>query len=172
MAGGTPLSIKSLYLGWNWRPGRHYTKFVDEQEQVSVREFPAELAQLAQRAYRRTFGASGSFVPDAAIINWYDENATLSLHQDKGEANSAIARGSPVITVSLGDSALFRFGNTATRSKPYRDVTLESGDLFVFGGPSRMAYHGIVKLYARTAPPALGPLRGRLSITIRETGLA
>ena len=172
MADGTPLSIKSLYLGWNWRPGQHYTKFYDEREQLSVKEFPPELAQLAQRAYRQTFGASGSFAPDAAIINWYDEDATLGLHQDKGETDGAIARGSPVITVSLGDSALFRFGNTVTRGKPYRDVTLESGDLFVFGGPSRMAYHGIMKLHARTAPPELGPVRGRLSITIRETGLA
>ena len=172
MADGTPLSIKSLYLGWNWRPGQHYTKFYDERERVSVKGFPPELAQLAQRAYQRTFGASSSFAPDAAIINWYDQDATLGLHQDKGEADGAIARGSPVITVSLGDSALFRFGNTVTRGKPYRDVTLESGDLFVFGGPSRMAYHGIMKLHARTAPPELGLVSGRLSITIRETGLA
>ena len=67
MADGTPLSIKSLYLGWNWRPGKQYTKFYDEQEQVLVKEFPAELAQLAQRAYQQTFGANGSFAPDAAI---------------------------------------------------------------------------------------------------------
>lgn len=172
MADGTPLSIKSLYLGWNWRPGRQYTKFHDQQERILVKEFPAELAQLAKRAYELTFGASGSFAPDSAIINWYDENATLGLHQDKGEADDVIARGSPVITISLGDSAVFRFGNTVTRSKPYRDVTLESGDLFVFGGPSRMAYHGITRLHHRSAPAALGPFRGRLSITIRETGLA
>ena len=170
MADGTPLSIKSLYMGWNWHPGQQYTKFYGEQERVAVKEFPAELGQLAQRAYQQTFGASGSFAPDSAIINWYDENATLGLHQDTGETG-ALACGSPVITISLGDSALFRFGNTVTRTKPYQDVTLESGDLFVFGGPSRMAYHGIVKLYARTSPPALGPFHGRLSITIRETGL-
>lgn len=181
MFDGTPLSIKSIYLGWYWHRDR-YSRFADQQGQVPVKPFPARLAELAQRAYEQTFGNGGAigtdgtagnggaFAPDSAIVNWYGENATLGMHQDRGETEAVIARGAPVISISLGDSALFRFGNTATKSRPYADVTLASGDLFVFGGPSRMAYHGVPKVFNGTAPPELGPLRGRLNITIRETG--
>jgi len=171
MFDGTPLLIKSVYLGWYWHRNR-YSKFADANGTVPVKPFPQLLAALAQRAYAQTFGSDGTFAPDSAIINWYGENATLGMHQDRGETDAVIARGAPVISISLGDSALFRFGNTDTRARPYRDVTLASGDLFVFGGASRMAYHGVPKVFNGTAPAELGPLRGRLNITIRETGFS
>lgn len=170
MFDGKPLSIQSLYLGWYWRHGSGYTRIHDKERGTPVKPFPAELAALAQRAYARTFGSEGCFAPDSAIINWYDRDATLGMHQDRGEADAVLLRGSPVIAVSLGDSAIFRFGNTVTRNKPYRDVELQSGDLFVFGGPSRMAYHGIIRILPGTAPAELC-LGGRLSITIRESGM-
>lgn len=169
MFDGTPLSIKSMYLGWYWHQNR-YSRFADDAGQVPVPAFPPELAHLAQRAYRETFGDVGTFAPDSAIINWYGENATLGMHQDRGETEAVVARGAPVVSISLGDSALFRFGNCVNKSRPYVDVTLTSGDLFVFGGPSRMAHHGIPTVFAGSSPSALGPLRGRLNITIRETG--
>ncbi|HEY2176152.1 MAG TPA: alpha-ketoglutarate-dependent dioxygenase AlkB, partial [Mycobacteriales bacterium] len=65
----------------------------------------------------------------------------------------------------------FRFGNTTNRSKPYTDVELASGDLFVFGGPSRMAFHGVPKVYPGTADPESGLPTGRLNLTLRVTGL-
>jgi alkylated DNA repair protein (DNA oxidative demethylase) len=71
------------------------------------------------------------------------------------------AKVAPVVSLSLGDSCVFRFGNAANRGRPWTDVPLESGDLFVFGGPSRLAYHGVPK----TLPG------GRLNITLRESGL-
>ncbi|HEY4457830.1 MAG TPA: alpha-ketoglutarate-dependent dioxygenase AlkB, partial [Pseudonocardiaceae bacterium] len=77
----------------------------------------------------------------------------------------------PVVSLSIGDSCLFRFGNTANRNKPWTDVELASGDLFVFGGPSRFAYHGVPKTYPGTADPGIGPASGRLNITLRESGL-
>ena len=73
--------------------------------------------------------------------------------------------------MSLGDTCVFRFGNTINRGKPYTDVELMSGDLFVFGGASRFAFHGVPKVYPGTADPALG-LTGRLNITTRVTGLS
>ncbi|HYD78693.1 MAG TPA: alpha-ketoglutarate-dependent dioxygenase AlkB [Paucimonas sp.] len=170
MFDGKPLSIKSLYQGWYWRHGGGYTHVVDEAAGTLVKPFPAELFELAHKAYAETFGAADDFEPDSSIINWYDAEATLGMHQDRGETDAVIVRGSPVITVSLGDTGIFRFGNTETRNKPYRDIELQSGDLFVFGGPSRMAYHGVTRILPGTSPLALG-LRGRLSITIRESGL-
>lgn len=75
----------------------------------------------------------------------------MGLHQDKDERSAA-----PVVSLSVGDRCLFRFGNQETRGKPYTDLTLESGDLFVFVGPSRFAYHGVPRIYPGTADPACG----------------
>jgi alkylated DNA repair protein (DNA oxidative demethylase) len=77
-----------------------------------------------------------------------------------------------VVSLSIGDSCVFRFGNTDNRGRPYTDVELMSGDLFVFGGPSRFAYHGVPKVYPGTAGPATDLSSGRLNITLRETGLS
>lgn len=73
-------------------------------------------------------------------------------------------------SISLGDSCLFRFGNNQTKGTPYRDIELRSGDLFVFGGVSRRAYHGVLKIYPSTALQALAMKQGRLNITLQETG--
>jgi len=62
-------------------------------------------------------------------------------------------------------------GNTRSRGRPWTDVELESGDLFVFGGPSRLAFHGVPRTLPGTGDPGLGLDRGRLNITLRESGL-
>ena len=89
------------------------------------------------------------------------------MHQDRDERSLA-----PVVSLSIGDSCRFRFGNTETRTKPYEDVTLASGDLFVFGGESRLAYHGVTKMLPGTAPEGCGLDGGRINITMRVTGLS
>jgi alkylated DNA repair protein (DNA oxidative demethylase) len=76
-----------------------------------------------------------------------------------------------VVTISLGDSCVFRFGNTERPSRPYKDLPLASGDLFVFGGPSRLAYHGVPKISGGSGNPRLG-IDGRISVTLREVGRA
>jgi DNA oxidative demethylase len=106
---------------------------------------------------------------DAAIVNLYGPGAKLGLHRDKIEGPEAVASGSPVVTISLGDSCVFRFGNTERPSRPYKDLHLASGDLFVFGGPSRLAYHGVPKIHAGRGNPGLG-IDGRISVTLREVG--
>jgi alkylated DNA repair protein (DNA oxidative demethylase) len=90
----------------------------------------------------------------------------MGMHQDKDEKSLA-----PVVSLSIGDSCLFRFGNTGTRGKPYTDVELESGDLFVFGGPARLAFHGVPKVRPGTGDPATGLTGGRINLTLRMTGL-
>jgi alkylated DNA repair protein (DNA oxidative demethylase) len=153
------MSVQSLCLGRRWVPYR----YLDE---VGV-ELPGWLAALGREALSEAYGNDQRFSPDTALVNFYDAGAgaKMGLHQDKEERS-----GAPVVSLSLGDRCVFRFGNTETRGKPYTDVELASGDLFVFGGPSRFAYHGVPKVYAGTADPALG-LSGRLNITLRETGL-
>jgi alkylated DNA repair protein (DNA oxidative demethylase) len=88
------------------------------------------------------------------------------LHQDGEEPSDA-----PVVTISLGDPCTFRLAAPDRRTGPFTDVRLESGDLLVFGGRNRRIYHGVPKVFDGAAPAGLGLPPGRLSITIRETGL-
>jgi alkylated DNA repair protein (DNA oxidative demethylase) len=90
----------------------------------------------------------------------------MGMHQDKDEASLE-----PVVSLSIGDACQFRFGNTEGRGRPFEDVVLESGDLFVFGGPSRLAFHGVTKIFPETAPHECGIDSGRINITLRVTGL-
>ena len=106
------------------------------------------------------------FVPDAAIVNLYAPGARLGLHQDGDEPVDA-----PVVTISLGDTCRFRFAAVDRRTAPFTDLELRSGDLLVFGGPTRLIYHGVPTTYPGTAPAGLGLPPGRVSITVRQTGL-
>jgi alkylated DNA repair protein (DNA oxidative demethylase) len=92
--------------------------------------------------------------------------ARMGMHADKDERSLA-----PVVSLSLGARCVFRFGNPQSRNRPWTDIELESGDLFVFGGPSRLAYHGVPRTLAAAGDPAIGLPAGRLNITLRESGL-
>jgi alkylated DNA repair protein (DNA oxidative demethylase) len=135
-----------------------------------VAPFPEWLADLGRAALAAAYGQDDErargYAPDAALVNFYDGAARMGMHQDKEERSAA-----PVVSLSIGDACVFRFGNTETRNRPYTDVELLSGDLFVFGGPSRFAFHGVPKVRQGTADPAVGLRSGRLNITLRETGL-
>jgi len=159
---GGVMSVRTVCLGWHWYP-YGYSRTIGDGSPVLP--FPDWLADLGRRALASAYGAADDYAPDVALVNFYDASAKMGLHQDKDERSLA-----PVVSLSLGDACVFRFGNTENRGKPYTDVELRSGDLFVFGGPSRLAYHGVPRTLAGTADPALG-LTGRLNITLRVSGL-
>ncbi|GAB3419681.1 alpha-ketoglutarate-dependent dioxygenase AlkB family protein [Flindersiella endophytica] len=167
---GGVMSVRTVCLGWHWRPYT-YTKVADDGS--PVKPFPGWLADLGRRAVSSAYAdpaQAEAYQPDIALVNFYDAEARMGLHQDKDEQSLA-----PVVSLSLGDTCVFRFGNTETRSKPWTDVRLESGDLFVFGGPSRLAYHGVPRTYPGTGPAGIGldsaPNGARLNITLRQSGL-
>jgi DNA oxidative demethylase len=81
------------------------------------------------------------FVPDACLINRYEPGARLTLHQDKNERDLA----QPIVSVSLGLPATFQFGGLK-RNDPVKKYALRHGDVAVWGGPSRLAYHGVTEL--------------------------
>jgi alkylated DNA repair protein (DNA oxidative demethylase) len=85
----------------------------------------------------------------------------MGLHQDRDEN----ARAAPVLSVSLGDDALFRIGGES-RKGPTKSVRLRSGDVLVFGGPARLAFHGIDRIFAGTS--GLIPGGGRINLTLRR----
>jgi alkylated DNA repair protein (DNA oxidative demethylase) len=165
---GGVMSVRTVCLGWHWQPYR-YTRTAEDVNGERVAPFPDWLAELARRAlidaYRDPAAADG-YDPDTALINFYEGQARMGMHQDKDERSDA-----PVVSLSIGDTCVFRFGNAENRGKPYRDVELESGDLFVFGGPSRFAYHGVPKVCPGTGDPTTGLAAGRLNLTLRVTGL-
>lgn len=165
---GGVMSVRTVCVGWHWQPYR-YTRTAEDVNGARVAPFPEWLAELGRRALADAYrdpAAGDGYEPDTALINFYDGQARMGMHQDKDERSAA-----PVVSLSIGDSCVFRFGNTENRGRPYTDIALASGDLFVFGGPSRFAYHGVPRVRPGTGDPATGLAHGRLNITLRVTGL-
>lgn len=98
--------------------------------------------------------------PDCCLINFYDAEARMGLHQDKDEADF----GFPVVSISLGDDALFRIGNL-TRGGSTESLWLRSGDVVVMGGAARLIYHGVDRIKPGTS--TLLPKGGRINLTLR-----
>ncbi|MFF4427953.1 alpha-ketoglutarate-dependent dioxygenase AlkB family protein [Streptomyces sp. NPDC001513] len=179
--GGGVMTARQVCLGLHWYP-YGYARTVVDGDGAPVKPMPGWLAELGREAVAAAYAdvpelpglpdqpglpdpADPAAVYDIALINFYDGDSRMGMHRDAEEKSAA-----PVVSLSLGDTCVFRFGNTASRGRPYRDVELHSGDLFVFGGESRMAYHGVPKVLPGTGPRDLG-LTGRLNITLRVGGL-
>ena len=172
MRNGAPMSVLMVALGWHWYPYR-YSRTRDDGDGGRALPFPSWLGHLAERAVEDAVAldptvADGpaAFEPDVALVNWYGPGAKMGMHADTDEVVTA-----PVVSFSVGATAVFRFGNTAGRGRPWVDLPLESGDAVVFGGPARLAYHGVPRLLSGTDDPVVGALPGRLNVTVRQTGL-
>lgn len=165
---GGQMSVQTVCLGWHWQPYR-YSRTADDVDGAPVPPLPDWLVDLGRRAVTDAYrdpAAGAAYAPDVALVNFYDDTARMGMHQDKDERSDA-----PVVSLSIGDTCVFRFGNTGSRNRPWTDVELCSGDLFVFGGESRFAYHGVPKVYPGTADPAGGLETGRVNVTLRVSGL-
>ncbi|MFD4869577.1 alpha-ketoglutarate-dependent dioxygenase AlkB family protein [Streptomyces sp. NPDC058412] len=176
--GGGVMTARQVCLGLHWYP-YGYARTVVDGDGAPVKPMPGWLAELGREAVAAAYAdvpelpglpdqpglPDPAAAYDIALINFYDGDSRMGMHRDAEEKSAA-----PVVSLSLGDTCVFRFGNTASRGRPYRDVELHSGDLFVFGGESRMAYHGVPKVLPGTGPRDLG-LTGRLNITLRVGGL-
>ena len=166
---GHLMSVQSVCLGLHWWPYA-YSHTADDTDGAPVKPLPADLRRLSRRAVADAYGADSTeattYEPDAAIVNLYAPGAHLGLHQDGEEPSPQ-----PVVTISLGDTCTFRLAGVDRRTGPFTDVELRSGDLLVFGREQRRVFHGVPKVQDGTTPLDLGLPPGRLSITVRETGL-
>lgn len=162
--GGGRMHVRMLCLGRHWNGQTYrYEPTRADFDGLLVPPLPDEFRTLA-----RDIAASVGMPieADLCIINYYDGEGRMGLHQDKDESERSIAAGVPVVSVSLGDTARFLFGGTRRRD-PVEALRLESGDAFVFGGPARLRYHGVSRILPGTAPPELG-VSGRFNLTFRQ----
>ncbi|MGH1463989.1 MAG: alpha-ketoglutarate-dependent dioxygenase AlkB family protein [Cognatishimia sp.] len=153
---GKPMSVRMTSagrLGWvTDRSGYRY-----QATHPSGNSWPALPRQIAEIWHGVT---QETRVPDSCLINYYDEHAKMGLHQDKDEGTFDF----PVVSISLGDEALFRMGQPERGGKT-QSIWLSSGDVVVMGGAARLAYHGIDKL--RFGSSGLLRRGGRLNVTLR-----
>ena len=159
--GGRAMSVAMSNCGsWGWTSDRHGYRYV-QQDPLSGNNWPAMPAawlELAAQAAATT-GYPG-FVPDACLINQYLPGTKMSLHQDRDEKDFA----QPIVSVSLGLPVVFLFGGSKRSDKPQR-LRLEHGDVVVWGGPARLAFHGVMTL-ADGEHAQLG--RQRINLTFRR----
>ena len=144
-------------LGWVSSPSGYRYAALDPLSGQPWPALPDGLLDLAQRAAKQAGYAD--FLPDACLINNYVPGAKLSLHQDKDEKDLR----APIVSLSMGLPAVFLFGTPSRKDRP-QPWRLVHGDVVVWGGPSRLAYHGVSAL-AEGAHALLG--RRRLNLTFR-----
>ena len=156
---GQPFSVRMTncgLLGWvsDVQGGYRYQPRHPETD----RPWPAIPASVL-RAWDEA-GAYGH-PPEACLVNFYSPQARMGLHQDRDEADLA----APVVSISLGDTGLFRFGGTS-RGGGTKSLKLQSGDVVVIGGASRLAFHGIDRILAGSSTLLGEP--GRINLTLRR----
>jgi DNA oxidative demethylase len=162
--GGGQMHVRMLCLGRHWNGQTYaYEAMRTDFDGRPAPPLPDDLRALAAGVAR---AAGTALTPDLCILNYYPTDGRMGLHQDKDESAESLAAGTPVVSISVGDTARFLFGGLR-RKDPVQVVWLASGDAFVFGGSARLRYHGVTRILPDTAPPDL-ELTGRFNLTFRQ----
>lgn len=162
--GGGKMRVRMTCLGRHWNPLTYtYESTRADHDGAPVKPVPDDWVALAS-----SLALEAGFVcrPDICLINFYGDDGRMGLHQDKDESPASLESGKPVVSISLGDTARFLFGGVKRRD-PVETLFLESGDAFVFGGPSRLRYHGVSRIIPHTSPAAVCG-GGRFNLTFRQ----
>ncbi|MCU9848154.1 alpha-ketoglutarate-dependent dioxygenase AlkB [Defluviimonas sp. WL0024] len=153
---GKPMSVRMTSAGkYGWYADRKGYRYVPRHPCGS--DWPP-IPERVQAVWRRLVGAERA--PDCCLVNFYDVDARMGLHQDRDEADFRW----PVLSISLGDDARFRIGGT-TRGGPTKSFWLRSGDVLALGGEARLAYHGVDRIASGSS--TLLPKGGRINLTLR-----
>lgn len=156
---GKPMSVRMTNcgpLGWVTDKERGYR--YQPNHPVTGKPWPA-MPDVLLEIWRTVSGTSKE--PEACLVNFYDDDARMGLHQDRDEKDLE----TPVVSISLGDACLFRVGGTE-RSGGTLSFKLSSGDVVVLGGEGRLAFHGVDKIYPNTS--TLLKNGGRINLTLRR----
>jgi alkylated DNA repair protein (DNA oxidative demethylase) len=158
---GKPFSVMMTNcgpLGWvSDKTGGYRYQSVHPQTGKNWPDIPVRLIEM--------WNALTGFAhqPQACLVNYYDASARLGLHRDEDERDFS----APILSVSLGDSAIFKLGGLKRRD-PAQTLELKSGDVLVMGGASRLRYHGISRIVGGSSD--LLPEGGRINLTLRYVG--
>lgn len=184
--GRRKMHLWMMCLGKDWDPESRLYGEIRYHDNTVPPRIPTEFVPLVYRAIHAAHDAlrkngklKGADVehvlpymdPDVCIVNFYNETGRLGLHQDKDESSRSLYKGLPVVSFSIGDSAEFLYGTERDIDKA-EGITLESGDVLIFGGESRLIFHGISHVNPHTSPKWLiedtGLRLGRLNLTFRQ----
>ncbi|HMI97110.1 MAG TPA: alpha-ketoglutarate-dependent dioxygenase AlkB [Micropepsaceae bacterium] len=156
---GKPLSVEMTNfgpLGWITDQAKGYR--YEPAHPVTGIPWP-EIPDILLALWADTTGYPSP--PEACLVNLYRAGTRMGLHRDQDEE----PKDAPVLSVSLGDTALFRFGGLSRRD-PTRALKLASGDVLMFGGPARLMFHGVDRIQAGSS--GLVPGGGRINLTLRR----
>jgi DNA alkylation damage repair protein AlkB len=162
--GGGKMHVRMTCLGRHWNPLTYtYVSTRADHDDAPVAPVPEEWVAMASALAK---DAGFECRPDICLINFYESDGRMGLHQDKDESLPSIEAGYPVVSLSIGDTARFLFGGVKRRD-PVEAMLLESGDAFVFGGAARLRYHGVSRIIPHSAPASLA-IDGRFNLTFRQ----
>jgi alkylated DNA repair protein (DNA oxidative demethylase) len=160
---GKPFSVRMTNLGpLGWVSDRDGGYRYQATHPETEKPWPP-IPDMVLDVWRRI--ANYPHPPEACLVNYYAPTARMGLHQDRDERDLE----APVVSISLGDSCLFRIG-TAARNGPTRSLKLASGDVVVLGGADRLAFHGVDRIYPGTSTLLKDafPEGGRINLTLRR----
>ena len=181
---GAELNLAMMCMGLHWEPRLGtYQSARTEHDGAIPPQIPPALRRLAHQALvdveRVIEKNKAKPLPpanfDICLVNHYKPGSgRLGMHQDKSESRDSLRRGVPVVSLSIGDAADFHFSRSSTDFEASSKVRLESGDLLVFGGASRMVFHGVSMVHPSSGPNELRSapvnlLPGRINLTFRES---
>ena len=153
------MSVAMTNAGIGWVADTKGYRY-DREDPLTRKPWPALPQVFLYLAQQAAKAAGFDFTPDGCLINRYEPGAKMGLHQDINEGDFS----APIVSVSLGLPATFQFGG-ARRTDPVERIVLHHGDVVVWGGPSRLYYHGILTLkdgeHAQTG-------RARFNLTFRK----
>lgn len=180
---GAKLSLHMMCFGKEWDPEAKYDVKARSNDGAKSPLIPDEFKKLVSEAIKASHvmikekgmkypeKAIPLMEPDICIANFYANTGKLGLHQDKDESDESIKNGLPVVSFSIGDTAEFLYGDDRDVAKA-KKIELKSGDVLIFGGKSRLVFHGVPCIIPKTAPKFLVDevnLRpGRLNLTFRK----
>ncbi|XP_054787098.1 uncharacterized protein LOC129293259 isoform X2 [Prosopis cineraria] len=181
---GAKLRLQMMCLGLDWDPQTRKYGNIRSMDHCEPPNIPSEFRDLAglaveeaQNLSKKMFKVNNvedvlpSMSPDICIVNFYTAYGRLGLHQDRDESRESLHGGLPVVSFSVGDSAEFLYGDERDVKKAEK-VVLDSGDVLIFGGESRLVYHGVSYIIPNSAPrkllEATGLRPGRLNLTFRQ----
>ncbi|UWQ28815.1 MULTISPECIES: alpha-ketoglutarate-dependent dioxygenase AlkB [unclassified Leisingera] len=154
--GGGQMSVRMTSAGqFGWYSDASGYRYAEQHP--SGRNWP-DIPEAVLEIWRQLTGLERA--PECCLLNYYGEGARMGLHQDKDEADFSY----PVVSISLGDDALFRIGNRSRGGKT-ESVWLNSGDAVVMGGDARLTYHGVDRIRFKSS--RLLPKGGRINLTLR-----